>query len=68
MIQVLKPERVKKIVCVSCGELMVKFYPWSTIDFQGAIPPCKKCVNKQYKQSILPNKILYERQKNQTTP
>lgn len=48
----LKPEKVKNIYCVKCGELMVKIYPWSTIFLAtGAkVPPCKKCLNKDAKE------------------
>jgi len=47
----LQPTRVTRVTCPKCGELMVKFYPNSTIGLQlGApVPLCKKCIAKQGK-------------------
>jgi len=41
-----RPTPVVRIVCPNCGELMVKFYPNTTLVFeQGSkIPWCKKCL------------------------
>ena len=48
----LQPNKVIKIVCPKCGELMVKIYPWSTLGLTSStvINPCKKCQNKLFKK------------------
>lgn len=48
--QKIQPKTVNRIVCPKCGELMVKFYPYSSIGLQAGaqIPPCGKCTNKAH--------------------
>ena len=43
-----QPTKVQKIVCPKCGELMIKFYPYSTYRLQegSQIQICGKCINK----------------------
>ena len=48
MKQKLPLQPVKKVHCPKCGELMVKFYPNSSLNVgEGQqIPLCIKCLNK----------------------
>ena len=44
----VKPNKVKKIRCPKCGELLVKIYPWSSIQMNpnSPTPACGRCINK----------------------
>jgi len=48
MLKQFRPTKVKRILCPKCGELMVKIYPWSSMDIAPGSPinPCKKCRSK----------------------
>ena len=56
-----QPEKVRKIVCPSCGELQMKIYPWSNIFPEEAreIPICKRCENREVESVTTnnPNKV-----------
>jgi len=50
----VKPnKKVIKVVCFQCGELIAKFYPWSSINeinnkpLEKAEIPCRKCLAKK---------------------
>ena len=48
-----KPEKVKKILCPKCGELMIKIYPWSSISYRlPQVPSCNKCKNSTLKSGV----------------
>lgn len=55
----LKPTKVKKIVCLKCGELMLKIYPWSSVRPEPGkmLPNCRKCISK-YRSSLKGKKFI----------
>ena len=50
MTQKLQPNKLIKINCPKCGELMLKIYPWSTLGLtpNTTITMCRKCLNKAH--------------------
>jgi len=45
----LQPRKVSKVLCPVCGELMIKFYPWSSylLNPNQNIVMCRKCTQKE---------------------
>ena len=52
LITQVQPKEVVRIFCPNkdCKELMVKVYPWASLNIVGKINPCNKCLNKQLKK------------------
>ncbi len=46
MNKTVQPNMVKKVFCPKCGELLIKIYPWASINIVGDVKPCGKCLNK----------------------
>lgn len=43
----LKPTKIERINCPTCGELMIKIYPWSSIRSEmNTVPNCRKCIQE----------------------
>lgn len=49
----IKIKPVLRIVCQKCGELQVKIYPWSSINFNGQVPYCQKCLKRTLKSGVV---------------
>lgn len=48
-----QPQPVKRYFCPKCKELMCKIYPWSSLQVNGGLDPCFKCLNDSLKNSSL---------------
>ncbi len=46
----IQPQPVKKIFCPRCGELLLKIYPWATLNIMGEVKACGKCLNEVKKK------------------
>lgn len=52
-----KPDKVREIRC-KCGELQLRIYPWSSFNVTNAQAPlCKRCLNKQIKESNIKSSL-----------
>ncbi len=61
--QLYKPHDVKNVNCNTCGELLLKFYPWAySSDINQMKISCGRCYNKEAKKKekvsfVAPKKV-----------